>query len=310
MKIKNILIVCVLAMYGIFNQVQAQEEGNFVQSDLFKTMKEGDKAALLMVHFGTTHDDTRSLTIDVINQKAHEAFPALELREAYTSRIVMRRLAQRGIIKKNPVEALAQLLADGFTHVIIQSTNIIDGIEMESLRKDAASMAPFFKEIRIGTPLLYSPDDYKRVIEALVPKAADKSFTYLVGHGTYTPATAQYAMLDYMLQSDGHKDFLVGTIEGYPSFDDALKRMQTQPKVKRVQLLPFMFVAGDHAKNDIAGELKEKLEAKGYQVSVLLEGLGQNPLIQDIFIEHIRFVIKHKQLDIVDKKKIYASQKD
>ncbi len=42
---------------------------NFVASDLFASLQPGDKAALLMVHFGTTHDDTRALTIDAINQK-------------------------------------------------------------------------------------------------------------------------------------------------------------------------------------------------------------------------------------------------
>lgn len=50
-----------------------------------------------MVHFGTTHDDTRALTIDAINTKAREAFPDLEMREAFTSRIIIRRLKTRGI---------------------------------------------------------------------------------------------------------------------------------------------------------------------------------------------------------------------
>ena len=69
-------------------------------------------------------------------------------------------------------------------------------------------------------------------------------------------------------------------------------------------------VAGDHAKNDIAGDWKEELEKKGYEVSVFMEGLGQNPDIQKIFIEHARFMAKHKMIDIVDKKKAYAVEKD
>ena len=79
---------------------------------------------------------------------------------------------------------------------------------------------------------------------------------------------------------------------------------------KKVLLMPFMFVAGDHAKNDIAGDWKEELEKKGYEVSVFMEGLGQNPDIQKIFIEHARFMAKHKMIDIVDKKKAYAVEKD
>lgn len=287
----------------------AHDGENFVASDLFASLQPGDKAALLMVHFGTTHDDTRALTIDAINAKAKEAFKDVEFREAWTSRIVMRRMKARGVEKLNPIEALEKLKADGYTHILIQSTNIIEGIEMESLRKDVAEMKASFKDIRIGNPLLYTPEDYEAVIAAITRNGAKEGATVLVGHGTYTPATAQYAMMDYMLKEKGFPNCFVGTIEGYPSFDT----MEAQVKAsgaKRILLMPFMFVAGDHAKNDIAGDWKEELEKKGYQVNVFMEGLGQNPDIQRIFIDHARFMAKHKMIDIVDKKKNYAIEKD
>ena len=310
MKVKSFLVSCCIALSGLYMPAYAHGEENFVHEDVMQNLREGDKIALLMVHFGTTHDDTRAVTIDAINRKVMQEFPQMEFREAYTSRIIMRRLAKRGVRKLNPVEALAQLKSEGFTHVIVQSTNIIDGIEMESLRKDIDQMRPLFKEIRLGMPLLYTPEDYKQVIGCLAGKSKEKTFTILVGHGTYTPATAQYAMLDYMLQAEGHTDFAVGTVEGYPTLDNAVDRLQEQKKVKQVQLLPFMFVAGDHAKNDIAGDMKEALEKKGYKVTPLLEGLGEQPAIQQIYIDHIRFILKHRQVDIVKKKKDYANAKD
>ena len=240
---------------------RAHDGENFVASDLFASLQPGDKAALLMVHFGTTHDDTRALTIDAINQKAKEAFKDVELREAWTSRIVMRRLKARGIEKLNPIEALEKLKADGYTHILIQSTNIIEGIEMESLRKDVATMKSSFKEIRIGNPLLYTPEDYEAVIAAIIKNGAKEGATLLVGHGTYTPATAQYAMLDYMLKEKGFKDYSVGTIEGYPTFDTMVAQVKANG-TKKVLLMPFMFVAGDHAKNDIAGDWKRNWKRK------------------------------------------------
>ena len=36
-----------------------------------------EKTAILMVHFGTSYDDTRALTIDAINQAVRDAFRAL-----------------------------------------------------------------------------------------------------------------------------------------------------------------------------------------------------------------------------------------
>lgn len=291
--------------------------GNYEHSDMLASMKPGDKAALLMVHFGTTHDDTRAATIEAINGKAQTAFPELKFQEAYTSRIIIRRLKKRGIEKDTPLDALLKLRGEGYTHIIVQSTNIIDGVEMESLRRDVESVLPFFKEVRVGTPLLYSVEDAEKVVKIMesrfnVPvqakKTAKENFV-LVGHGTYTPSTAIYSQMDYMLKADGLTNFHVGTIEGYPTFKTMLAQLKAE-KAKRVTLVPFMFVAGDHAKNDIAGEWKEMLEKEGFTVKVHLEGLGQIPEIQEIFIEHIRFGLKHRMLDIMTKKAAYAAGKE
>lgn len=304
MKHLLLLIACVLTSF-----CWAHDGENFKASDMLASMQPGDKAALLMVHFGTTYDETRALTIDAINQKARETFDGLEVREAYTSRIVMRRLKARGIEKLNPAEALEKLKADGYTHILIQSSNIIEGIEMESLRKDIAPLEKNFKDIRIGNPLLYTPEDFEQVIAAIVKNGAKDGATILVGHGTYTPATAQYAMMDYMLQSKGYTNYHVTTVEGYPTFDDMVAKLDAG-KVKKVLLMPFMFVAGDHANNDIAVDMKKELEDKGYEVSVFMQGLGQNADIQNIFIDHARFAAKHKMINITEKKKHYATEKD
>ncbi len=111
----------------------------------------------------------------------------------------------------------------------------------------------------------------------------------------------QETVTNYMLKAKGYENFHVGTIEGYPTFDTMLAKLKVSG-VKKVMLMPFMFVAGDHANNNIAGDWKKELEDNGYEVSVLMEGLGQNPDIQDIFIEHARFAAKHKMVDIMDKK--------
>ena len=287
---KNLFVFLFLCNFLLL--CHAHGGGNYEHSDMLASMKPGDKAALLMVHFGTTHDDTRALTIDAINAKAQAAFPELKFQEAYTSRIIIRRLKERGITKLTPLDAMLKLRSEGYTHLIVQSTNIIDGVEMESLRRDVESALPFFKEIRVGTPLLYSIEDAEKVASILgnrynapaQSKKATKEHFVLVGHGTYTPSTAIYSQMDYMLKAGG--------------------------LTKRVTLIPFMFVAGDHAKNDIAGEWKEMLEKEGFTVSAQLEGLGQIPEIQEIFIDHIRFGLKHRMLDIMTKKAAYAAGKD
>lgn len=256
-----------------------------------------DKTALLMVHFGTTYDDTREKTIEAINEKAQQTFPDLEVRDCYSSRIVVKRLKERGISKATPVEALFRLRADGYTRLIIQPTFMVDGVEMDRLRSEIEQLHPFFTEISIGTPLLYDVEDAKRVADILVRRhPADKKkreHLLLVGHGTPTPATALYSQIDYMLKASGNDNCHVSTIEGYPTQEDAIRLIKAA-KGRKVTLVPFLFVAGDHATNDISTEWKEALEQEGLQVTLHIEGLGEVSEIQDIYIEHIKQQIEQK----------------
>lgn len=287
----------------------AHSDDNFIESDLFGQMGPRDKGAVLMVHFGTTYDDTRVLTIDAINAKMRETFPDVEFREAWTSRIILRKLKARGVERLNPTEALIRLHEEGYTHVLVQSTNIIEGTEMKALRREVESLSLNFRDIRIGNPLLYAPEDYAVVVKAItgeMNQAVKGGQKLLVGHGTPDAATASYAMFDYMLKSEGHPEYHVGTVEGYPEYDDAL-RVLKKSKSRVVTLAPLMFVAGDHARNDIAGEWKENLEKEGYKVNLYLKGLGENPGVQDLFIGHARFAAGHKAVDMAAKKKRYSS---
>ena len=271
------------ALYG--------EEGGFVKSDFYKTMEKNDKASVLMVHFGTTFDDTRKNTIDAVNDEAKKEFPDMEIREAYTSRIIMRRLKERGIVKDNPAEALDKLAKEGYTHIIVQPTNVINGVESKTLEQQLEMYKDKFKEIRTGSALLSAPEDYKAVAEIInkeVGELADDEAVVLVGHGTHDSGNAAYPAMDYTAKSMGYK-FYVGTIEGFPEFDDVVKGLK-KDNIKKVILMPFMFVAGDHANNDIAVDWKEALEKEGFTVEVKLTSLGMMEDIRKMFIDHAKSV--------------------
>jgi len=303
----KVLLLTFLMLFSLNSY--GSRKTNFVLSDFEATLSPTDKAAILMVHFGTTYEKTRKETIETINEKVKQTFPRFEVREAYSSRIVLRRLKKQGILKDTPIDALLKLRGDGYTHILVQSTNCIEGIEMEALRREVATVSSFFKEIRVGTPLLYDAADAQKVASILAKRYENKGEVVLVGHGTYTPATATYAMMDYIFNVEGYTHFHVSTIEGYPTFETLLTQLK-RTKAKHLTLVPFMLVAGNHAHNDIAGDWKEALEKEGYQVTVVLEGLGQVPEIQDLFIEHLHFIIKHRMVDIIQKKARYAKETD
>jgi sirohydrochlorin cobaltochelatase len=83
----------------------------------------------------------------------------------------------------------------------------------------------------------------------------------------------------------------VTMVEGFPGTEYLLERLAVDGS-KKVMIKPFMTVAGDHAKNDMAGpepdSLKNVLLAQGIDVAVVLEGLGENDDFASIFAEHAR----------------------
>ena len=107
-------------------------------ANLFSLQAQNKTAALLITHYGSSDAETRTRTLDVITREAQAAFPHLEVREAYISPIVRKRMARQGVHKDSPLEALLKLRAEGFDTVYVQSTTLIEGGEMASVRHDAA----------------------------------------------------------------------------------------------------------------------------------------------------------------------------
>lgn len=54
-KLLYLLVLCALPVICV-----AHSDENWQENDMLKNMQQGDKAAVLMVHFGTSYDDTSS----------------------------------------------------------------------------------------------------------------------------------------------------------------------------------------------------------------------------------------------------------
>jgi sirohydrochlorin cobaltochelatase len=85
----------------------------------------------------------------------------------------------------------------------------------------------------------------------------------------------------------------VGTVEGYPAFEDVLLKLKAA-QIEEVVLMPFMLVAGEHVHHDLAGShddsWKTVLEKEGFEVKIYLHGLGENPAFREIYLHHIEQV--------------------
>lgn len=255
--------------------------------------------AILVVSFGTSHEDTRKRTIEVIEQDVRERFPEYAVYRAWTSKMIMKKLKERdGIFIMSVSEAMEQMKKDGITDVIIQPTHVINGVENDLMIEDANAFAEEFASVRFGNPLLTTREDNEDVIAAVAEEyqdLADGEALVLMGHGTTHYANAIYAALDYEFKDSGHKNIFLGTVEAYPALD-SIFRMLDWSKYKKVCLAPFMIVAGDHAKNDLSGEDKDswysQFQAHGYEVRCALKGLGEIKGVREVILRHIREVEK------------------
>lgn len=303
-EMKKMLVAAILLM-GLTTTGAMAHVGSTSSKgeNVFEHLQKGEKKAILLVHFGSTVDETRGKITDVINREYKNDFKDFEVREAFTSREIINKLSKRGIDKDNPMEAMEKLAAEGYTHVLIQTTNVMNGVETENLKNEVEKYADKFEVVRMGTPLLTDTEDYKevaKVIKKEIPADKDTAVV-VVGHGTHHYAGAAYAKMDYVFKAEGYENYFVGTVEGYPAMSDVVRNLKAEG-YEKVVLAPFMFVAGDHAMNDIAGDWKEELEEKGFEVSLTIKGLGEYADIQHIFVHKSFNAMVHEEVDMAAKK--------
>lgn len=249
------------------------------------------KKAILVVSFGTSYQDALKNNILAVETAIGDAFPGWEVRRAFTSSIIMKKLLRRDGMEIDTVSrAMEKLEKEGYTHIAVQPTHVMHGEEYEKL---LSQLEPFRQKLNVwvGEPLLDRQEDYAQASDALLswlpPRAADEALV-LMGHGSAHFANAAYGQLEQNLQ-DLQENVFVGTVEGYPTLERIERQLAARPSIKKIVLAPFMLVAGDHAQNDMAGDedsWKARLEAKGYSVRCILKGLGECPAIQQIFVQH------------------------
>ena len=245
------------------------------------------KTAILLTQFGTSQDEGRKTSLDVLVQEAQKAHPDCEVREAYASPRIRKALEKKGIHKDSAEDALLRLKLDGYTRVLVQPTFLMDGVEMGLLRDDVNRASAFFQEIKIGNPLLYTLEDFKQVVEILMERQPQKDEVIMyVGHGNEYASNAVYSMLNNMLHEAGMKQVYMGTVEGWPDLETSVNQLKGV-KAKSVTLIPFLLACGVHAHEDIDGEWKPAIEKAGFKSEVYFHGLGENPKIQQLLLKHL-----------------------
>lgn len=263
------------------------------------------KKAVLVVSFGTSHLDTLDKNINSIEEDIKEIYPDYQLYRAFTSHMIIKKLKSVYQIDVNTVpEALERMKQDGIKELLVQPTHIIHGIENDNMIRDIYQAREAFTSIKISTPLLSSADDYVNVVDILMkyyPVKQDEALV-LMGHGTSHYANSSYPALSYTFTQQGYNNVFVGTVEGYPELEHILELIKKHP-IKQIHLIPFMLVAGDHAKNDMDGNdedsWKSRFLQEGYEVQSYVKGLGEIKEIRELYLSHLNDAL-HSSSDFTD----------
>ena len=257
-----------------------------------------DKDAIVVMTFGTTFAENRAKTIDATIEGIKAAHPGVKVVTAYTSHIIIDRVAaNEGIKYPTPEEALEQLKSEGYTRIALTTLDIIPGMEYNYKLGVFNSYKQNFKKMTIGTPLMYwqgqeeQADDVTEVLEAFAtqfPKTKKGEGIIIMAHGTPNIANAYYAVIQEKLQELGYDNVFIETVEGWPSLETIIPKLKAK-KIKQVTIMPFMMVAGDHANNDMAGSEEDShksiLEKEGIKVETYIHGLGENEAVRNVFVE-------------------------
>ncbi len=284
-----------------------------------------DVDAVVIAGFGTSYPEALRAIL-AIDKEMRTAFPRAEIRHAFTSNIIRGIWHKRAgdaawkeahptvpqwlYEVKGPLSTFGQLQEEGKKRVVVQTTHIYAGEEYQDLTAYVDAVAGIdtlrtkwkpFSFMKMGRPALGKAgvhpdyhDDIEAAARALsgdvaVAKKMDALLLYM-GHGNDIFPTSAYAEFSKAMNKMYPEiTTIVANVEGYPGLEEATAAL-THMNTKKVYMKPFMVVAGDHARNDMAGDEEDAwktiFEKMGIDVTCELKGLGENPAWAKLYADH------------------------
>ena len=345
--LKNLFALTLFLSIGIFTSCSDDDDNKKDDRNPVQIAKNHD-TALLLCSFGSTYEQPQA-TYEKIIADYKAAYPNTDIYLSFTSRTIVSRVyAQLGKAFAQPDLWLTAIGAAGYKTVYVQSLHIIPGEEYLSLMNTDVKknfMVPF-PDIRVAKSscLLEADEDVEAVSKVLYnyykPRLDKGEVVALMGHGNpdkeYNQANAMYDKLEVALQKlSGEKNIFVGTVDwGDKMFSHIreevtsfAQRKGKQPKDITISLSPLMSIAGDHAQNDLLGDLEDgqtvdkvdpnendheaqyswklKLEKMGFIISTNgtltgsnnfnIIGLADHKDIRTIWVNHMKEAVKNAE---------------
>lgn len=266
--------------------------------DKSNTLEQSKQKGVLLATFGTSFPEAKKVYQN-IEKIAQERFPDYKIKWAYTSEKIRKKLAKQGELIDSVETALNKFKEEKIESVFVQSLHIIPGIEYNEVLNEVEKHINNFRILKVSPPLLFSAKDLKKTAEIMIskvpPERQKDDAVLFMGHGSPEHFSDLIYLATAHVLSKLDNNAFIASVEGSPDFNETLDEIKRR-NFKKIFLIPFMSVAGDHALNDMAGDDEESwksiIKKNGMEVIPVLKGMAGYDEIVNIWLDHLEETIK------------------
>ena len=234
-----------------------------------------------------------------------ESFEGVDFFISFSSRMVLKELAARGMEYRNLPQVLADTDRAGYRRVVVASINLFPTDEHELLVKTVEGFSRFsLSRIRHTGAIFDSSAQTSAVLKKLDDTIGREECANLyVIHGVPPLDSKGLGAVEYshgLLEALSPANFCCSLEGAYPwsALKDRLMHDIAQRGYKKVQVVPMLLVSGNHYIKDMVGirdELSERFE------SFIAPALGPSGRFNLLEFEDIPRLIRRKIFEEIEK---------
>lgn len=264
-----------------------------------------NKTAVVITPYGTS--TTASATYDFYEERLKSRVSDVDVFRAYTSDKI-RENANKSLPKDSPERLLSvaeqteKLIAMGYEKIFFNSLHVFMALEFNKI---VEQIKPHMSNpdviVKTTAPLIVTNNTMLAVLEKMEEYFAEDKLNLLAMHGSKTQSKL-YKDFKRVAESQ-YKNVLAAAVDGEPE-DKPMLEKAIKKDFDKINIIPFMFVAGRHAEEDLMGKTdswKSFLENAGKTVECetvemdgnkIFKGLGFRENIADMYIDLLTSTIE------------------
>ncbi len=257
------------------------------------------KRGVLLVAYGAGNPQSAAALRRV--QTAVQKRFDLPARWAYTSETLRERIAAARMKSDSVLKALRRMAFERYEEIAVQSLHLIPGMEYDGVLGDVElARRELPCDIRVGLPLLFSPEDAGSAAIALLDHISafrsGKDPVVCMGHGSSRHgASALYqALAEQVRRMDDSVH--VACMKGDLALDDVLAGLDSGTDERSLWLMPLLTVSGRHARHDMAGRhgqsWRSRIEEAGFLCRTDVRGLADADSFVELWMERLAAVLR------------------